>query len=279
MSTPPARVRQLPQINVPEGDSMDVDTDHTGSYDGGRISLAPPPVRRGSGKDREREKDEGFEGTSTLTAEEIQAYVAEAIAGTTGSRSYKINPVPEGRPVRIYADGVYDIFHFGHALQLRQAKLSFPSVHLLVGVCSDVLVNQHKSPACMTHTERCESVRHCKWVDEVLPDAPWVIDDDFIGKYQIDYVAHDEEPYKTLTSDDVYAHVKQIGKFIPTRRTPGISTSELLERIVLQYRKGRFDRKLEKMGHSELMVEGSDLDDNQPRAPQRSNKPRGDGGQ
>jgi len=41
-----------------------------------------------------------------------------------------------------------------HALQLRQAKLSFPSVHLLVGVCSDELVKSHKSRTAMTHAER-----------------------------------------------------------------------------------------------------------------------------
>jgi len=27
----------------------------------------------------------------------------------------------------------------------------------------------------MTHFERCQSVRHCKWADEVVTDAPWVI--------------------------------------------------------------------------------------------------------
>jgi len=51
------------------------------------------------------------------------------------------------------------------------------------------------------------------------------------------------------------------GRFIPTRRTPGVSTSELLERIVSGYRKRDFDDKLVKMGHSELKAEGSDYDE------------------
>jgi len=197
---------------------------------------------------------------ASLNADDIQSFVRRAISGQD-RRAYKINDPPVGRPVRIYADGVYDLFHFGHALQLRQAKFSFPSVYLLVGVCSDELVKEHKARTVMTHAERCEAVRHCRWVDEVIAEAPWIIDTDFLNKYEIDYVAHDEDPYAAVGHDDVYQTVKEQGKFLPTRRTPGVSTSELLERIVSGYRKREFDTKLEKMGHSELKAEGSDFDD------------------
>jgi choline-phosphate cytidylyltransferase len=63
-----------------------------------------------------------------------------------------------------------------------------------------------------------------------------------------------------------------LGKFIPTRRTPGISTSELLERIVQKYRRRDFDAKLEKMGHAELKAAGSDYDDG---SDDGTGKPRG----
>ncbi|KAJ6463361.1 cholinephosphate cytidylyltransferase [Mycena sanguinolenta] len=197
---------------------------------------------------------------ASLTPVDIQAFVQKAIDGEDW-RTYKINPPPTDRPVRVYADGVYDLFHFGHALQLRQAKLSFPSVYLLVGVNSDEQVIEHKARGVMNHAERLEAVRHCRWVDEIVADAPWVIDQAFVDKYQIDYVAHDEEPYAASGHDDVYSYCKGLGKFIPTRRTPGVSTSELLERIVSGYRQRAFDAKLVKMGHAELRAEGSDYDD------------------
>lgn len=164
-----------------------------------------------------------------------------------------------------------------HALQLRQAKLSFPTVHLIVGVCSDLLVAQHKAPTVMTHTERCECVRHCRWVDEVVADAPWIINQEFIDEHKIDYVAHDEDPYAGSDgSKDIYQFVKdqgtssfllplsfslsflkthfssQIGKFLPTRRTPGVSTSDLLQRVVAGYRVGEWDNKLLRSGHPDL---------------------------
>lgn len=42
----------------------------------------------------------------------------------------------------------------------------------------------------------CMSYFFCvvRWVDEVIPDAPWVIDQAFLDKHQIDYVAHDSLP-------------------------------------------------------------------------------------
>ena len=43
---------------------------------------------------------------AALTAEDIQSFVTKAIAGES-KRGYKINPPPVGRPVRIYADGMF----------------------------------------------------------------------------------------------------------------------------------------------------------------------------
>jgi choline-phosphate cytidylyltransferase len=62
------------------------------------------------------------------------------------------------------------------------------------------------------HIPRCEAVRHCRWVDEVLPDAPWVLTPEFLQKWAIDYVAHDEELYAGAGHEDVYAYVKSQGQ-------------------------------------------------------------------
>jgi hypothetical protein len=89
----------------------------------------------------------------------------------------------------------------------------------------------------MKDIERYESVRHCKWVDQVIESAPWIVTQEFLDIYQIDYVAHDAEPYQSSEHGDVYAFVKDQGKFLPTQRTLGISTSDLITRIVRDYDK------------------------------------------
>ncbi|KAK1353542.1 Choline-phosphate cytidylyltransferase [Heracleum sosnowskyi] len=147
------------------------------------------------------------------------------------------NPPPINRPVRVYADGIYDLFHFGHAGSLEQAKKSFPNTYLLVGCCNDEITHKYKGKTVMTESERYESLRHCKWVDEVVPNAPWVLTKEFLDQHMIDYVAHDSLPYadNSGAANDVYDFVKSIGKFKETKRTDGISTSDIIMRIVKDY--------------------------------------------
>jgi cytidyltransferase-like protein len=127
------------------------------------------------------------------------------------------------RKVRIYTDGVYDLFHQGHARQMMQAKNLFPNceVYLLVGCNNDLLTHKLKGKTVMADFERVEAIRHCRYVDEIIPNAPWKLTEEFIEEHKIDFVAQDATPYASEECEDVYQGVKELGIFVPTERTDG----------------------------------------------------------
>ena len=72
------------------------------------------------------------------------------------------------------------------------------------------VTHSRKGKTVMDEDERYEAVRHCRYVDEIVKNAPWSLDDDFLTKHKIDFVAHDELPYTTGSGVDVYAHLKEV---------------------------------------------------------------------
>lgn len=119
--------------------------------------------------------------------------------------------------------------------QLEQAKTSFPNTRLIVGVTGDAETHRRKGLTVLSARERAETVRHCRWVDEVVEDCPWVVSADFLTEHNLDYVAHDDIPYGAAEGDDIYKPIKEEGKFLVTQRTEGVSTTGIITKIVRDY--------------------------------------------
>lgn len=197
--------------------------DSSASENGGisvNTTISEPPPAQGA-RDR-------F-ATTTLAASDVRAYVRRSLE-SAGLRGHA--DVWDRRTVRVYVDGSFEYFNAGHALQLRQAKLSFPSVRLVVGVFGQPASASTRPGAANIvsgpgSVERAEVVRHCRWVDEVLPDAPELLDAEFLLAHRIDVVAVEEgislDPGCSEARYLAYETLKGLGKVIPTRRTFGLA--------------------------------------------------------
>ncbi|KAI9172373.1 putative choline-phosphate cytidylyltransferase [Paramyrothecium foliicola] len=174
---------------------------------------------------------------SEADGKQTESMAPPPIGKLTHPAGYKTNSPPVGRAVRVYADGVFDMFHLGHMRQLEQAKKAFPNTTLVVGVTGDKETHLRKGLTVMSAQERAETVRHCKWVDEVIEDCPWIVTPEFLEDHNLDYVAHDDLPYGAEEGDDIYQPIKAAGMFLVTQRTEGVSTTGIITRIVRDYEK------------------------------------------
>jgi ethanolamine-phosphate cytidylyltransferase len=133
-------------------------------------------------------------------------------------------------------DGVFDLMHYGHSNALRQAR-SVGDV-LIVGLVNDAEVIKNKgTPPVTPEQERYTALSACKWVDEVIRDAPYDLTEAWVTtlveKYAIDYIVHGDDPCITADGKDAYAYAKRIGKYKQIKRTEGVSTTDIVGRMLL----------------------------------------------
>lgn len=68
---------------------------------------------------------------------------------------------------------------------------------------------------------------------QIVTDAPWELSDEFLSDNKIDFVAHDEIPYTSNNTEDIYAKVKERGMFVATERTEGKQNHMTLKSRIL----------------------------------------------
>lgn len=137
----------------------------------------------------------------------------------------------ENNEIRVWVDGCFDMVHFGHANALRQAKKL--GTKLIVGVHSDEEIAKHKGPPVFTSEERYKIVRGIKWVDEVVEDAPYVTMIETLDDHKADFCAHGDDITMTADGTDTYQIVKDGGRYKEFKRTAGVSTTDLVGRMLL----------------------------------------------
>ncbi len=130
---------------------------------------------------------------------------------------------------RVYVDMVGDLFHAGHVSLLREARRH--GDWLVVGVLSDDTAASYKRRPIMTLAERVAVIESCRYVDEVIEDAPFRVTEDFLHEHAITTVVHGDD-LSPAGAESVYGPAAAAGGLVYVRRTGGISTTQLIQRVL-----------------------------------------------
>uniref|UniRef100_A0A1I8P7U8 ethanolamine-phosphate cytidylyltransferase n=2 Tax=Stomoxys calcitrans TaxID=35570 RepID=A0A1I8P7U8_STOCA len=174
----------------------------------------------------------------------------EVVATTNGQKEGKSSP----KEIRVWCDGCYDMVHFGHANSLRQAKALGDKV--IVGIHTDEEITKHKGPPVFTEEERVKMVKGIKWVDEVVLGAPYVTTLEVLDEHNCDFCVHGDDITMTAEGVDTYHLVKKANRYKEVKRTAGVSTTDLVGRMLLltknHFHQGSAEYAIEKEGSSNM---------------------------
>jgi cytidyltransferase-like protein len=131
--------------------------------------------------------------------------------------------------VRVFVAMVADLFHYGHVNYLREARGL--GDHLTVGIVSDRRAASYKRRPILSYAERKPVLEACRYVDAVLELDDDVTDEFMrahnfhIRAYAVASEAEEQRYFATLWSRMDRSYFRRIAY------TPGISTTEILDRI------------------------------------------------
>jgi cytidyltransferase-like protein len=156
------------------------------------------------------------------------------------SNSASASDVEGKKPIRVYADIVGDLFHAGHIEFIKKAR-AFGD-YLIIGVIADENVEEYKRTPILTLEERVKIISACRFVDEVIVAPPLRPSQEWLKERNIDYVVHGDDFSPELLRDQ-YGSSLDLGIFRSVPYTKGISTSNIIDRIVERYKKGEFSKE------------------------------------
>ena len=130
----------------------------------------------------------------------------------------------------IYTKVVADLFHIGHVNFFRNARALGDK--LVVHVVDDARVTKAKRCPIMNQADRIALVSACKYVDEAKADGPVIITREFMNRHGYDIYAFAVSGEEDLASKLVHCPDLPSKMLGILTRTPGISTSDLICRIL-----------------------------------------------
>lgn len=129
---------------------------------------------------------------------------------------------------------------------------------LYVGVHTDEEIMHNKGPVVMKLDERLSAVEACKWSTAAIAGSPYVTLPKVMEEYGCKYVVHGDDITSDADDNDCYQEVKDLGMFVVVKRTPNISTTDLVGRMLLMSKTHHYKPILDTNNH--VLVEEENIE-------------------
>ena len=106
---------------------------------------------------------------------------------------------PIQKPIKGYTEGPFDLFHKGHLELFRKAKMLYDE--LVVGIYTDETTKSYKREPVIPYEDRLEMIKSCRYVDQVIEDAPLKTSLKFMQQNNLHYCIHGFSSWEALRRD------------------------------------------------------------------------------
>jgi len=137
---------------------------------------------------------------------------------------------PYKKTSRCFIDGCFDGYHYGHVNALFQSK-NYCDL-LIAGTHSDTELEIHKGECLFNYEERIFMLKSCRFINFVVSSVPYITSIKTIDENNCDYFLHGDENILTKSNSDPLYLVKKSNRYKTYSVTQGISTTNLLNRII-----------------------------------------------
>ena len=105
--------------------------------------------------------------------------------------------------------------------------------YLIAGIHGDADIAENKARPVMCERERIRVISAVKWVDEVRGNIPYGDVVKTLDENSCRFSAHGDDIARDASGRDIYAEAKEKGRFKECKRTEGISTTMIIDRVLL----------------------------------------------
>ena len=134
--------------------------------------------------------------------------------------------------MKLFCDGVFDLFHEGHVKHFKKIKELYPNSYLMVGIYNDKDSTGYKRKPFYNEKKRLRLVGSCKYVDEVTLDYPGIMTEEFINKNNIDMIVHAFSNINDIEKQKIYFEVPiRLNKMKVIEYNKGVSTTKIIANL------------------------------------------------